>query len=33
MRPFLPSITLDVYGQAVTEGPRRVADALDRALR
>jgi integrase len=27
-----PSITLDVYGQSVTEGPRRVADAMDRAL-
>jgi hypothetical protein len=22
-----------VYGQSVTEGPRRVADAMDRALR
>ncbi|MGD0862501.1 MAG: tyrosine-type recombinase/integrase [Candidatus Limnocylindrales bacterium] len=27
-----PSITLDVYGHGVAEGPRRVADALDRAL-
>ena len=27
-----PSITLDVYGQSVSEGPRRVADAMDRAL-
>lgn len=27
-----PSITLDIYGQAVAEGPRRVADAMDRAL-
>jgi integrase len=27
-----PSITLDIYGQSVAEGPRRVADALDRAL-
>ena len=27
-----PSITLDVYGQAVPEGPRRVANAMDRAL-
>jgi integrase len=27
-----PSITLNVYGQSVAEGPRRVADAMDRAL-
>jgi integrase len=27
-----PSITLDIYGQSVAEGPRRVADALDRAF-
>jgi integrase len=27
-----PSITLDIYGHAVAEGPRRVADAMDRAL-
>ena len=27
-----PSITLDIYGQAVAEGPRRVADAMDRSL-
>ena len=27
-----PSITLDIYGQTVAEGPRRVADAMDRAL-
>jgi len=27
-----PSITLDIYGQSVAEGPRRVADAMDRAL-
>ena len=27
-----PSITLDIYGHAVPEGPRRVADAMDRAL-
>ncbi len=27
-----PSITLDVYGQSVAEGPRRVADAMDRAM-
>jgi integrase len=27
-----PSITLDIYGQAVAEGPRRVADAMDRTL-
>jgi len=27
-----PSITLDIYGHAVPEGSRRVADALDKAL-
>ncbi len=27
-----PSITLDIYGQTVAEGPRRVADAMDRTL-
>jgi integrase len=27
-----PSITLDIYGHAVPEGSRRVADAMDRAL-
>ena len=27
-----PSITLDIYGQTVAEGPRRVAAAMDRAL-
>jgi integrase len=27
-----PSITLDVYGHAIPEGPSRVADALDKAL-
>ncbi len=27
-----PSITLDVYGHAIPEGSRRVADAMDKAL-
>lgn len=27
-----PSITLDIYGQAVVDGPRRITDALDRVL-
>lgn len=27
-----PSITLDIYGQSVAEGPRRVAEAMDRTL-
>jgi len=27
-----PSITLDIYGHAVPEGPSRVADAMDKAL-
>jgi integrase len=27
-----PSITLDIYGQTVAEGPRRVANAIDEAL-
>lgn len=27
-----PSVTLDIYGHAIPEGPSRVADALDKAL-
>ena len=27
-----PSVTLNVYGHAIPEGPCRVADALDKAL-
>jgi integrase len=27
-----PSVTLNVYGHAIPEGPSRVADALDKAL-